>query len=406
MLVAATLQPSIPGAPTVVADDAANTLAFSGAGTIEFSENNGAWVDYAGIINVGNVARAAGYWRARVKANGAIPAGNIASSPAFTYTAPTGVTKADINVYVTNAFYADQANIVGGGALVDGAVIDSFPDALTNKVIPYAGQATPSRGRPQWFDGGVTFYNEKEVFFYGYDSGQGWPVNNNPQEMTIVLRIRPGQDWEAISGDIYIGFGGGQIRVADQYGYIAGTTLPPMLSVAVLHVSVTESGGSTITKLWVNGVYKGQYSMTGSKKRGAYQINAYTNATDHDFIAKFYKDGLMSDADRTAYLTKLNTYFNTGAMPTNPYASNVTCSKSGNSYTAGYTYNGVNPENVGAVEYEWYELDTSSGGFVQAKLASTAKTISYSGGKLIKPEIRVKDNQGNSWRFIGYPGWV
>lgn len=328
------------------------------------------------------------------------------ASTSITTDASVGVTKADLNAYNTNAFYADAANVVGGGALVDGAIISGFPDALTDKVIPYAGQTTPSRGRPKYFEGTIPFYNEKEVYFYGYDSGQGWPAYTNPQEMTLVFRKMPGQDFEAMSIDNYIGEAGGQLRVGDQFGTIGANTASTSFEITIIHVRITASGSNRIWTVWKNGTQIGSYTCTSS--RGSYAINVHTNAADHDFIAKFYKQGVMSDSDRTAYLEKLNTYFGAGSLPNKPYASNVGCTRSGsgnNTYTASYSYNGVNPQNVSAVEYQWYEL-INEGGFTQVKLAGTTQSIFYNGANAIRPEVKVTDNQGNTWRFVNYPGWV
>jgi hypothetical protein len=60
-----------PAAPTVVGDDAANTLTAShalGSSEILVSENGGTFVAYTGQIKVGNVARAPGYWKFKTRA--------------------------------------------------------------------------------------------------------------------------------------------------------------------------------------------------------------------------------------------------------------------------------------------------------------------------------------------------
>jgi hypothetical protein len=75
-----------PLAPTVIADDELNTLQFvSGLGDSEIviSINNGAYVPYTGTINVGNVARAAGYWKAKTKYAFNRNESAVTSSPAF-----------------------------------------------------------------------------------------------------------------------------------------------------------------------------------------------------------------------------------------------------------------------------------------------------------------------------------
>lgn len=75
-----------PSAPAWVADDVLDTLTATsalGTGEIVVSENNGAYAPYADI-NVGNVARAAGYWKAKVKAATGRNESAVSNSPAFT----------------------------------------------------------------------------------------------------------------------------------------------------------------------------------------------------------------------------------------------------------------------------------------------------------------------------------
>jgi large repetitive protein len=82
-----------PAAPTLTADDASNTLAASsslGTSEIVVSENGAAYTAYAGTINVGNVARAAGYWKFKIKASSGRNESSVVNSPAFTVTTVTG----------------------------------------------------------------------------------------------------------------------------------------------------------------------------------------------------------------------------------------------------------------------------------------------------------------------------
>lgn len=88
-----------PAAPTLTADDSANTLSAShtlGTSEIVVSENGGAYVAYSGTINVGDVARAAGYWKFKIKAATGRNESAVVDSPAFTVAgnitpaAPTG----------------------------------------------------------------------------------------------------------------------------------------------------------------------------------------------------------------------------------------------------------------------------------------------------------------------------
>lgn len=73
--------------PIVVGNDVDNTLTATKAfgtegGTLQVSENDGAYATYAGAISVGNVNRPAGYWKFRTLLSGDYSA--VVSSPAFT----------------------------------------------------------------------------------------------------------------------------------------------------------------------------------------------------------------------------------------------------------------------------------------------------------------------------------
>lgn len=76
-----------PAAPGVTANDTADTLAFNhalGNSEIVVSVNGGAYAAYAGTINVGNVDRVAGYWKAKIKAATGRNESAVTNSPAFT----------------------------------------------------------------------------------------------------------------------------------------------------------------------------------------------------------------------------------------------------------------------------------------------------------------------------------
>jgi lysophospholipase L1-like esterase len=78
---------TITTSPSVIADDTANTLQFTstyGDSEIEVSENGGAYTAYTGTINVGNVVRASGYWKAKIKAATGRTQSAVVQSPAFT----------------------------------------------------------------------------------------------------------------------------------------------------------------------------------------------------------------------------------------------------------------------------------------------------------------------------------
>jgi len=79
---------TVPSAPTITQSDSANTISAThalGASEILKSENSAAFVQYDGaVINVGDVARAAGYYRFKIKAAAGRDESAIASSAGFT----------------------------------------------------------------------------------------------------------------------------------------------------------------------------------------------------------------------------------------------------------------------------------------------------------------------------------
>ncbi|MCX3264021.1 right-handed parallel beta-helix repeat-containing protein [Pedobacter agri] len=76
-----------PTSPKITADDIANTLTATHdqySSEIVFSENDGSYQSYTGTISVGNVSRAAGYWKFKVKSGANRAESAVVSSPAFT----------------------------------------------------------------------------------------------------------------------------------------------------------------------------------------------------------------------------------------------------------------------------------------------------------------------------------
>ncbi|MCW3081047.1 T9SS type A sorting domain-containing protein, partial [Segetibacter sp.] len=94
-----TIPNTTPDAPTLIPDDAANTLiAVHALGNTEIlvSENGGAFGAYSGQINVGNVSRPAAYWKFKIKTATGRNESLIANSPAFTVTIPNTTPDAPI----------------------------------------------------------------------------------------------------------------------------------------------------------------------------------------------------------------------------------------------------------------------------------------------------------------------
>jgi hypothetical protein len=87
-----------PDAPTLLADDLANTLtAFHSLGTTEIlvSVNGGPFTTFTGMINVGNLSRPTGYWRFKIKASLQRNESAVVSSPLFTISSTIAVPNAN-----------------------------------------------------------------------------------------------------------------------------------------------------------------------------------------------------------------------------------------------------------------------------------------------------------------------
>jgi hypothetical protein len=93
-----------PAPPTVTADDTSNTLSAShtlGTSEIVVSTNNSAYVAYSGTISVGDVARASGYWKFKIKSASGRNESSVVDSPAFTVEG-VSLTFNDINTWYDN----------------------------------------------------------------------------------------------------------------------------------------------------------------------------------------------------------------------------------------------------------------------------------------------------------------
>ena len=118
-----------PAAPTVTGNDTANTLDFYhalGDSEIEVSVNNAApiamtsvpgWNATTGVIDIGNIAVAAGYYRGRIKAATGRNVSAYASSPAFTV--------AVINT-IDDTFTGSTANLTTHEPEAGGAISKAF----------------------------------------------------------------------------------------------------------------------------------------------------------------------------------------------------------------------------------------------------------------------------------------
>lgn len=126
-----------PAAPTLTASDSADTLSAShalGVSEILVSVNNAAYTQYDGaVINVGDVARAAGYWKFKIKAATGRNESTVANSPAFTLTIPVGDLILKSGNYSSDAssfYWLDSS----GNARPASVTLAAAPTILTNQL--------------------------------------------------------------------------------------------------------------------------------------------------------------------------------------------------------------------------------------------------------------------------------
>ncbi|MCX2473284.1 right-handed parallel beta-helix repeat-containing protein [Pedobacter sp. MC2016-05] len=124
--------------PLISADDTANTLMANHdqyASDIVFSVDNGSFQSYTGKINVGNIARAAGYWKFKVKASGNRGESSVVNSPIFnsSVTVAAAVSaKSDGAKAMAANHVANPADIVGN---VNERAVAFSPAAIVRKEI-------------------------------------------------------------------------------------------------------------------------------------------------------------------------------------------------------------------------------------------------------------------------------
>jgi hypothetical protein len=155
-----------PAAPTIIADDTANTIDAThtlGDSEIMVSENNGSYVQFDGTpISVGDVARAAGYYKFKIKSATGRNESAVASSPAFTVAESE---TQDVTLLSTGwaedpagtwAIVGDTGNSITNKSIPsgeDGRVYMDFDDILySSQTGCIMGLDTDSTNTPQWYD--------------------------------------------------------------------------------------------------------------------------------------------------------------------------------------------------------------------------------------------------------------
>lgn len=242
-----------PVAPTVIADDGADTLKFThtlGTSELIVSVNNGSYIPIADVegwdsedelINVGDIARAAGYYKCRTKADPTEDrnAGSIASSPAFNV---EGVGLANLNFsrfefdakvdpeQDNSVLFKDPASVGFGVGFSDkkavaGSSVKFVAQGKTGipgigKLILDTTNGTISNpdNPPYWIDfrdnvaqrkilskgfatnidvpGGIAselimigfdLHDNTLDFVYSYDGGETWEISQTVEDVTVDL---------------------------------------------------------------------------------------------------------------------------------------------------------------------------------------------------------------------------
>lgn len=137
--------------PSVIYDNVNNTLQFSSPYQMEISVDNGIWSDYfASIINIGNIDLPYGYYRARVKANGANPASSIVYSPIFTAEINNNVAPQQVTFTITLSGSASGVSATIPQLKYDkkGSITFDFDDSTMSSLDlkPYFDAATYTDG--------------------------------------------------------------------------------------------------------------------------------------------------------------------------------------------------------------------------------------------------------------------
>lgn len=143
-----TLANTTPAAPAVIADDSADTLSFShalGDSEIVVSINNAAYAAYAGPYVIGDVARAAGYYKAKIKAATGRNESAVTESPAFTVANVAPVANAGTDNVIT--LPTSSFVLQGSGTDSDGTIASYLWEQLigpNTATLSSSAEASPT----------------------------------------------------------------------------------------------------------------------------------------------------------------------------------------------------------------------------------------------------------------------
>jgi hypothetical protein len=236
-----------PVAPTLLADNTINTLSAShalGNSEMVVSENGGAFLAYTGKIHVGNNARAAGYWKFKVKAANGRNESDVANSPEFTYTSGTEVT---ITPGAPTLVIDEVENTISATHVLGLSEIVYSVDGSV--FVPYQGAINV--GERNWPAGFLRFKIKAAT---GRNES---PVANSPAFSVLSTPVPP-------------------TVVADN----AANTLSASHALGNSEIVVSESGGAFVA-------YTGQINV-GNKARGAgywkFKVKAANGRNESDVV--------------------------------------------------------------------------------------------------------------------------
>jgi len=415
-----------PAAPTLIANDTTNTLTAtqtSYPSDIVYSTDGGTtYLPYTTTINVGNINRAAGYYRFKVKAGTNRNESSVVLSPAFNET-----TVEDPNFDILNAeellmdsvYYAKNSQKFGTTtAAVSGDSVGTVLDKKGSYPLFFQGDTTPAviGVPPILTENYITAENVPDLQYHSAD----FAVKHFPYECTWVMRSLPGQTYEAWSNSFqsndYVGNVGDGVRVLRNNFTVPNAVTPPHFVKTIVHVQFDTNFCRLWIKTGTNGDgYQGQISHSETQGKIGHALFVDTNNANWDFFAQYQKLGrFTSDAVRLNYLNSLATKWQIdGTEVKKPFAYDVFQTFNNTTQTWTANFSTKNPSgggiNLAQTKYKWYLNKRDAGGFGDQTLVGTGATLprsaysallaGYTGNVYIICYVMAVDSAGNGWKY-------
>jgi hypothetical protein len=315
----------------------------------------------------------------------------------------------------TNAHYSIGAKLTANGSVL------SFPDKIGGNDMQYVGITNPTITGipPTQIDSGVfTMFDNRPCT--NFHSAAFTPVKA-PYELWYITRNMPGQPFEAkaegspISG--YLANDGKAIRAIFNNVDVPGAAQAPFYQTIIERMVVKPNS----VDYYVNGQLQGRVtdlsssgqntakSIADNTTKSVHGIGTYTNCTDFDFAALYFKADIFSDTDALKIDTSLAAKWAVGTLPNQILLSNIGWNNVNGIYTASgiviNTPTGVTVAPQSQWSYQWYwmtSFDTQT--LFSTKQSVTTANFPDSYASMtnfgIKCRIMPKDTNGNSWRYF------